>query len=207
MTPRLPQADWLSGNLSSSSGLWWKPEPSHAWNPWISVVGNLTAVAFPDYAMKRIEIRAAEAADAVLIVDFIRQLAEYERLSNECLVTEAAIQEHLFGDRPCAEALIVSSDDRPVGFALFFHNFSTFLAKPGIYIEDLYVEPEARGKGHGKALLKRIFEIARERDCGRVEWSVLNWNEPAIRFYESLGAKPMNEWTVYRVADGAVGVL
>jgi GNAT superfamily N-acetyltransferase len=157
--------------------------------------------------MSTFSIRAARPEDASLIVRFIHRLAEYERLSDRCFATEETISQHLFGPHPFAEAVLAYEADAPVGFALFFHNYSTFLAKPGIYIEDLFVEPASRGKGYGKALLLHIFEIARERGCGRVEWAVLNWNEPAIRFYESMRATALGEWTVYRVTGADLDVI
>lgn len=149
-------------------------------------------------------IRSATPADVPVIAELIRDLAEYERLTHAVDFTEAKLHEHLFGPRPYAEVLLAEDGGAVVGFALFFHNFSTFRGKPGIYLEDLFVKPEHRGKGHGKALLLKLAKFAVERDCARVEWSVLNWNEPSIRFYESLGAAPMNEWTVYRLTDDAL---
>lgn len=149
-----------------------------------------------------LSIRPATAADIPLIAQFIRDLAEYERLAHEVRFDEAVLEAKLFGSRPYAEVLIGEIDGVAQGFALFFHNFSTFEGKPGVYLEDLFVRPEARGAGLGKALLKKLAAIALERDCARLEWSVLDWNEPAIQFYLGLGAKPMDEWTVYRV-DGA----
>lgn len=137
-----------------------------------------------------------------LVADFIRALAEYEKLLHEVRFDEAALAERLFGERRYAEVLIGEVDGRPEGFALFFHNFSTFEGKPGVYLEDLFVNPAARGAELGKALLARLAQIAVERDCPRLEWWVLDWNEPAINFYKSLGASPMDEWTTYRV-DGA----
>lgn len=149
-----------------------------------------------------LSIRPAARADLPLIAQFIRDLADYERLSGEVRFDIDMLGDRLFGPRPYAEVLIGEIGGVPQGFALFFHNFSTFEGKPGIYLEDLFVRPEARGSGLGKALLKRLAALAVERDCARLEWSVLDWNEPAIRFYKSLGAKAMDEWTVYR-ADGA----
>ena len=150
-----------------------------------------------------LSIRSAKPADLPLIAQFIRDLAEYEKLAHEVRFDEAVLGDRLFGPRPYAEVLIGEIDGMPQGFALFFHNFSTFEGRPGIYLEDLFVRPEARGSGLGKALLARLAALAVERDCARLEWSVLDWNDPAIRFYQSLGAKPMDEWTVYRV-DGSV---
>lgn len=144
-------------------------------------------------------IRNATQADVPLILQFIKALAEYERLADKVVATEDMIRRTLFGNPRYAEVIIAESDGEPVGFALFFHNYSTFLAAPGIYLEDLFVKPEARGKGIGKALLARLAQIAKSRNCGRLEWAVLNWNKSSIEFYERLGAKPMNEWTVYRL--------
>lgn len=149
-----------------------------------------------------LSIRPAARADLPLIAQFIRDLADYERLAQEVRFDIDVLGDRLFGPRPYAEVLIGEIGGVPQGFALFFHNFSTFEGKPGVYLEDLFVRPEARGSGLGKALLKRLAALAVERDCARLEWSVLDWNEPAIRFYKSLGAKAMDEWTVYR-ADGA----
>jgi GNAT superfamily N-acetyltransferase len=149
-------------------------------------------------------IRPATPADVPVIAKLIRDLAEYERLAHACVAKEPDLHAHLFGQRKYAEVLLAEGAGAVVGFALFFHNYSTFRARPGIHLEDLFVEPQARGKGHGKALLREIARLAVERDCARVEWSVLNWNEPSIKFYESLGATPMNEWTVYRLTDEAL---
>jgi len=146
-------------------------------------------------------IRPATPTDVPHILGFIVELAEYEKLSHEVLATEASLLKTLFGEKPYAEVLMALEDDCPVGFALFFHNYSTFLAKPGIYLEDLYIQPACRGKGYGKQMLKALAKIAVDRDCGRLEWWVLDWNAPSIAFYKSLGAKAMDEWTVYRV-DG-----
>jgi GNAT superfamily N-acetyltransferase len=146
-----------------------------------------------------LKIRAATEADVPVILSFIRQLAEYERLSHEAVMTEEILRESLFGPRPFAEVLLGYAGDQPVTFAVFFHNFSTFLARPGLYLEDLFVIPEMRGRGYGRAMLVELARIARERKCGRFEWSVLDWNEPAIGFYKKLGAVPMDEWTVFRM--------
>lgn len=151
-----------------------------------------------------ITVRPATTADVPRILTFIRELAEYEKLSHDVVATEALLLEHLFGSRSVAEALIAELDHQPAGFALFFHNFSTFLACPGIYLEDLYVRPALRGRGVGKALLLHVVKLAHQRGCGRVEWSVLDWNEPAIGFYRSLGAGAMDEWTVYRLDAAAI---
>lgn len=149
-------------------------------------------------------IRAATPADVPAIAQLIRELAEYERLTHTVVLTEADLQQHLFGERPYAEVLLAEEAGMIVGFALFFHNYSTFRGKPGIYLEDLFVIPSARGQGHGKALLRAIAQLAVERGCARVEWSVLNWNTPAIAFYQSLGARPLDEWTVYRLTGDAL---
>jgi GNAT superfamily N-acetyltransferase len=151
-----------------------------------------------------ITIRAAKRADAPLIVALIRALASYEKLLDEVKVTPEMIEVQLFGPRPMAEAIIGEVDGTPQGFALFFHNFSTFEGRPGIYLEDLFVQTEARGSGLGKALLAHLAKLAIERDCARLEWSVLDWNEPAIGFYRSLGARGMDEWTVNRVDGDAL---
>lgn len=147
-------------------------------------------------------IRPASPEDIPLIAQLIRDLAEYEKLSNEVRFDEAALKQHLFGPHPMAEVVIGQIDGAPQGFALFFHNFSTFEGRPGIYLEDLYVRPAARGSGLGKALLLHLAALAQERGCARLEWSVLDWNTPSIEFYRRMGAKPMEQWTVMRV-DGA----
>jgi GNAT superfamily N-acetyltransferase len=152
-------------------------------------------------------IRPATEADLATIVELIRALAEYERLSQEVVMDAELLRRSLFGERPYAEVLIAEENGESAGFALFFHNFSTFVGRPGIYLEDLFVRPEHRGKGYGKALLKRLAEIAVERDCGRLEWAVLDWNEPALGFYRSLGARPNEEWTVYRLAGDSLRSL
>ncbi|MFC3099098.1 GNAT family N-acetyltransferase [Alteraurantiacibacter palmitatis] len=156
-------------------------------------------------------IRPATVADMPLIAALIRELADYEKLAHEVRFDEATLAAKLFGPNgghgPYAEVLIGEVDGEPQGFALFFHNFSTFEGKPGIYLEDLYVRPAARGAGLGKALLRHLAALALERDCARLEWWVLDWNTPAIGFYETLGAKPMDEWTVMRVDGDALAAL
>ncbi|HJQ97034.1 MAG TPA: GNAT family N-acetyltransferase [Candidatus Polarisedimenticolaceae bacterium] len=147
-----------------------------------------------------VTIREATKHDVPLILTFIRELATYEKLAHEVTATEAGLEATLFGDRPYAEVVIAELDGAPAGFALFFHNYSTFLGKPGIYLEDLFVKPEARRHGVGRALLAHLAALAVERDCGRLEWAVLDWNRPAIAFYESLGAQAMSAWTVYRLS-------
>ena len=151
-----------------------------------------------------VSIRQTTIADVPLILSFIRGLAEYERLSHAVVATEDILRASLFGPRPAAEVVIAMVDGTAAGFALFFHNFSTFIGKPGIYLEDLFVLPEMRGRGIGKALLRHLASLAVRRDCGRLEWAVLHWNEPAIGFYQSLGAVPMTEWNVYRLAGEAL---
>ena len=153
-------------------------------------------------------IRPAVPSDLDTIVELIGALAAYERLTHEVVLDPAVLQTHLFGVRPYAEVLIAESDaGAAVGFALFFHNFSTFLGRPGIHLEDLFVRPEHRGAGHGRALLRELGRVALARDCGRIEWSVLDWNEPSIAFYRALGAVPMDEWTVYRVSGDTMVAL
>ena len=151
-----------------------------------------------------IEVREATGNDVPLILSLIRELADYEGLSHEVVATEEGLRETLFGERPYAEVLIAEVDETPVGFALFFHNYSTFLGKPGIYLEDLYVGPEFRGAGIGRALLVHLARLAVERGCGRLEWWVLDWNEPSVGFYEKLGAVAMDDWTVYRLTGRAL---
>ena len=152
------------------------------------------------------KIRFADENDLALILDFIKQLATYEKMLDEVVATEELLREWLFV-RKVAEVIFIMEDDAEVGFALFFHNFSTFLGKAGIYLEDLFVKPEYRGKGYGKALIKKLASIAVERGCGRLEWSCLDWNQPSIDFYLSLGAEAMDEWTVYRVAGDTLANL
>ncbi len=154
-----------------------------------------------------ISIRPASAADLPLIAQLIRDLAEYERLAHEVRFDDDVLNAKLFGPRPYAEVVIGEIDGHPQGFALFFHNFSTFEGRPGIYLEDLFVRPEARGSGLGKALLSHLAALAVERDCARLEWSVLDWNEPAIGFYKKLGARLMDDWTVMRVDGDALAQL
>src|SRR4028119_245318 len=147
-------------------------------------------------------VRKASGEDVPLILSFIRELAEYENLYHEVVATEETLRANLFGERQFAEVLIAEHDGPPAGFALFFHNFSTFLGRPGIYLEDLYVKPELRGAGIGKKLLIHLARLATDRGCGRLEWWVLDWNAPTIGFYEKLGAVAMDDWTVYRLGGG-----
>ena len=151
-----------------------------------------------------VEIRLGERADVPLIAELIRGLARYERLEHEVRLTPELLEKTLFGARPYAETLIAEEGGEAVGFALFFHNYSTFLARPGIYLEDLFVRETHRGKGVGRALLVRLAAIAVERECGRLEWAVLDWNTDAIGFYERLGARPNSDWTVYRLTGDAL---
>jgi len=152
-------------------------------------------------------IRQASIEDCPLILQFIKQLADYEKLLHEVVANVTTLEESLFGDRPYAEVVIAEHQDQPVGFALFFHNYSTFLGQPGLYLEDLYIQPEMRGKGFGKTLLAYLANLALERNCGRLEWWVLDWNQSAKDFYQSLGAEPMDDWTVNRVTGDALSKL
>ncbi|HVO10274.1 MAG TPA: GNAT family N-acetyltransferase [Vicinamibacteria bacterium] len=148
-----------------------------------------------------LRIEPATAEDVPLVLRFIRELAQYERLEHQVVADEALLRRELFGERPGAEVLIARDQHEPLGFALFFHNFSTFVGRRGLYLEDLYVRPEHRGRGVGAALLRRLARLAVARGCGRFEWAVLDWNAPAIGFYRRLGARPLDDWTVYRL-DG-----
>ena len=153
------------------------------------------------------QIRPARAQDVPIILQLIRDLATYERAPNEVIATEEQLVNVLFGERPVAEVLLAFEKEAPVGFALYFYNFSTWLGRPGLYLEDLFVKPEKRGKGYGRALLVELARIACDRGCGRMEWAVLNWNEPAIKFDRSLGAQPMHEWTVFRLTREEIAEL
>ena len=157
--------------------------------------------------MTTFSIREATADDCELILSFIKALAKYEELSHEVVATAEALRRTLFQEASYAEVILGFEDDNPVGFALFFHNYSTFLARPGLYLEDLFVSPEYRGRGYGKALLQRLAQVAVERECGWLEWSVLDWNQPAIDFYVALGAQPMSEWTTFRLTGEALHSL
>jgi len=158
-------------------------------------------------ASKSFQIRAATLDDVPTILSLIRDLAEYERAPNEVVATEEGLREVLFGARPAAEVVLALEGKKPVGFAVFFHNFSTWLGRPGLYLEDLFVRPDARGKGYGRALLVHLAGIAQERGCGRMEWAVLDWNEPAVQFYRKLGAAPNEEWTVFRLTSEGIAKL
>jgi GNAT superfamily N-acetyltransferase len=157
--------------------------------------------------MSRVRIFAAVESDVPVILEMIQELADYENLRHTCVATEDQLRRTLFRERPAAEVLLAEIDGARVGFALFFPNYSTFLAQPGIYLEDLYVKPHARGKGAGIALLKELARVALARGCGRVEWAVLDWNEPSIQFYKKLGAVPMNDWTIFRLTGNALAKL
>ena len=156
------------------------------------------------HAAGDIRIVPATESDVPLILDFIRKLAEYEKLAHQVTATEELLRETLFGARPVAEVVLAYYARMPVGFAVYFHNFSTFVGRPGIYLEDLFVEPSHRGKGIGKALLIYLAKLAVERGCGRFEWAVLDWNTPSINFYRSLGAAPLDDWTIFRLTGDAL---
>ena len=153
------------------------------------------------------QVKSATESEVPVIFSFIKKLAEYERLSSEVVATEDSLRETLFGQRRTAEVAIGYLETKPVGFVLFFHNYSTFLGKPGLYIEDLFVDEDYRGRGYGRALLLHVARLAKERGCGRLEWAVLDWNQPAIGFYKKLGALPLSEWTVFRVAGKSLEEL
>ncbi|HET7842683.1 MAG TPA: GNAT family N-acetyltransferase [Xanthomonadales bacterium] len=155
----------------------------------------------------RPSLRAATPSDCALILSFIRELADYEKLAHEVVATEAGLREQLFGATPRAQVVIAELGGEPVGFALYFHNFSTFTGRAGLYLEDLYVRPSARGAGVGKRLMQHLAKLAVARDCARFEWAVLDWNEPAIRFYRSIGAVGMDSWRVQRLAGDALAKL
>ena len=157
--------------------------------------------------MTGFEIRTTTQADVPIILQLIRDLATYERAPDAVVATDAGLREVLFGPKASAEVLLALENGEPVGFAVFFHNFSTWLGRPGLYLEDLFVRPEERGKGYGRALLERLAQIAKERGCGRMEWAVLDWNDPAIQFYRKLGAQPMDEWTVFRLTEEGIAKL
>jgi len=157
--------------------------------------------------MTNFEIRPATEQDAPVILNLIRELAEYEREPDAVVATEEGLREVLFGAKPSAEVLLALEEGAPIGFAVYFYNFSTWLGRPGLYLEDLFVRPTARGKGYGRALLVELAKIARARGCGRMEWAVLDWNDPAIQFYRKLGAEPKTEWTVFRLRRDGIAKL
>jgi GNAT superfamily N-acetyltransferase len=154
-----------------------------------------------------VEIRPAAASDLPALMALVRELAEYERLAHAVVATAASFEAALFGERPTAEALVAFADGEMVGYAIYFQNFSTFVGRAGIYLEDLYVRPTSRGKGIGKGLLSRVAQVAVARQCQRLEWAVLDWNEPSIQFYKSLGAEPLDEWTIFRMTPAAIAKL
>lgn len=158
-------------------------------------------------SLQPLRILPATKADVPLILEFIRELAAYERLLDRVEVTEARLRETLFGAEPMASCVIAYQDEQPIGFALFYYTYSTFVGSPGLYLEDLFVKPEARGRGSGRALLRYLAQLAYEKGCWRIEWAVLHWNKPAIAFYESLGAVPQEEWAVYRLSGEALRKL
>lgn len=166
----------------------------------------MTRVVY-DSSMPSFRIRPAREDDVGLILAFIRDLAKYERLEHAVVANEGILRETLFGQPRFAEVIFGEEDGAPVAFALFFHNFSTFLGRPGLYLEDVFVKPEKRGRGYGKAMLARLASIAVERNCGRFEWAVLDWNASAIEFYKSLGAQPIDDWTIFRVTGDALAAL
>jgi GNAT superfamily N-acetyltransferase len=153
------------------------------------------------------QVKSATESEVPVIFSFIKKLAEYERLSAEVVATEELLRDTLFGQRRTAEVAIGYLETKPVGFVLFFHNYSTFLGKPGLYIEDLFVDEDYRRRGYGRELLLHVARLARERGCGRLEWAVLDWNQPAIGFYQKLGASPMSEWTVFRITGKSLDEL
>jgi GNAT superfamily N-acetyltransferase len=152
-------------------------------------------------------LRPATAADVPVILRLVRALADYEKLSHEVTATEERLRRHLFGGRPAAEVILAGEDGVEAGFAVFFQSFSTFLGQPGIYLEDLYVRPEFRGRGWGKAMMVYLARLARQRECGRFEWAVLDWNKPSLDFYQAIGARPMSDWTVQRMTGEALAAL
>ena len=154
--------------------------------------------------MKEFRIRSATADDVPIILQLIRDLATYERAPEAVVATDAGLREVFFDQEPAAKAVLAFEGEEPVGFAVYFFNFSTWLGRPGLYLEDLFVKPETRGRGYGRKLLAHLAGVAQERGCGRMEWAVLDWNEPAIQFYKKLGAKPMDEWTVFRLTGDAL---
>ncbi len=152
-------------------------------------------------------IRSGSDADVPLILRLIRELADYERAPRDAVATEDQLREVLYAANPAAEVLLAFEDEEPIGFAVYFFNFSTWLGRPGLYLEDLFVRPQVRGHGYGRALLQRLAQLAQDRGCGRMEWAVLDWNEPAMGFYKKLGAKPMEDWTVYRLTSDRIAEL
>lgn len=168
---------------------------------------NTQGISWLETMSQEFMIRRASITDIPVILQLIRDLATYERAPNDVVATEEGLVEVLFGPKPSAEVLLAFEGETPVGFAVYFYNFSTWLGRPGLYLEDLFVKPEHRGKGYGRALLVDLAKIARDRNCGRMEWAVLDWNEPAIQFYRKLGAQPMHEWTVFRLTRDEIAKL
>lgn len=161
----------------------------------------------PTDAPPTCKLRAAQSSDTPLLLQFIHELAEYERLSDHVIATEDSLRQWIFGARPAAEALICECDGEPAGFAVYFYHFSTFVGRPGLYLEDLYIRPRFRGRGLGRAVLRHLAQLAVARGCQRFEWAVLDWNQPAIDFYRSLGAEPMSDWRIFRLAGEALRQL
>lgn len=173
----------------------------------VASIRALRTISIGMKAAADFKIRPARVEDVPVILQLIRDLATYERAPDEVVATEERLIDVLFGERPVAEVLLAFEDESPVGFAVYFYNFSTWLGRAGLYLEDLFVKPEKRGRGYGRALLVELAKIARDRGCGRMEWAVLNWNEPAIKFYRALGAQPMHEWTVFRLTRDEIANL
>jgi len=173
----------------------------------VASIRTLRTITIGMKSAANFKIRPALVDDLPVILQLIRDLATYERAPDEVVATEEQLMDVLFGERPVAEVLLAFERESPVGFAVYFYNFSTWLGRAGLYLEDLFVSPEKRGKGYGRALLVELAKIARERGCGRMEWAVLDWNEPAIKFYRALGAQPMHEWTVFRLTREEIAKL
>jgi GNAT superfamily N-acetyltransferase len=179
----------------------------HLTRPSITPIDEKEEVMMIATDTRGFQIKSATESDVSVILSFVKKLARYEQLLHEVVATEDLLRETLFGKRRTTEVAIGYLETKPVGFVLFFHNYSTFLGKPGLYIEDLFVDEDYRRRGYGRALLLHVARLAKQRDCGRLEWSVLDWNQPAIDFYKKLGALPMNEWTVFRVAGKSLDEL
>jgi GNAT superfamily N-acetyltransferase len=206
--------DVISGaerRVTNSAALWVRVRTDHE-TPFgkVAAVASIRAswrVSIGVNTAEIFEIRPGRVDDVRVILQLIRDLATYERAPDEVSATEEQLIEVLFGERPAAEVLLALEGETPVGFAVYFYNFSTWLGRAGLYLEDLFIRPEKRGRGYGRALLVELAKIARDRGCSRMEWAVLNWNERAIKFYQALGAKPMNEWTVFRLTRGEIAKL
>src|ERR1043166_3067064 len=180
---------------------------TNPFHSWLASVRVSRTVNTEVNTAENFQIRPGHVEDIPIILELIRDLAIYERAPDEVTATEEQLIEVLFGEKPAAEVLLAFERESPVGFAVYFYNFSTWLGRRGLYLEDLFVKPEKRGKGYGRALLVELAKIARDRGCGRMEWAVLDWNEPAIKFYRALGAKPMDEWTVFRLTRDGIEKL